>query len=123
MQVQQTDGGWGEDNASYALKKYVQGRTTLAQTSLAIAGLIDAYEVLKSTQPVLAAQVAASIERGLRFYELRTNQSAYFFEPDFTAILIKGLQYSRYELLPAYLGLYNYSRWYKIKFKTDSNAQ
>ena len=116
LSAQQADGGWGEHNSSYQLNRYVRGRTTLAQTGLAISGLLDAYESLAPSQPALTAQTAAAIERGLLFFERRTAQSTDFFEPDFTALLIKGLQYSRYELLPAYLGLYNYARWDQIKF-------
>lgn len=116
MKVQQREGGWGEDNSSYQTGKYVEAPATLAQTTLTIAGLIDAYEELRDRDPALASQIAVSIDRGLQFVDLKTASGTKFFEPQFTAILIKGLQYSRYELLPAYVGLYDIERWYQIRY-------
>lgn len=123
VSVQQQDGGWGEDNISYSKKKYVEGKPTLAQTSLAVAGLIDAYELLKLSQPGLALSIADSIEKGLQFIRRGTSEGVNYYEPDFTAILIKGQQYSRYELLPAYIGLYDFARWYQIRYVANMSGE
>lgn len=114
VEIQQADGGWGEDNRSYLTKRYVSGATTVSQSSLILIGLIEAYQQLQTVDPHLARVLRESIERGILFLATRTKNGTDFFEEDFTAILVKGATYSRYELLPAYGSLYVFSRWHKV---------
>ena len=54
------------------------------------------------------------LNKGLSFIEERTSNGKEYFEKDFTAVIIKGMSYSRYELLPAYMSLDLLERWQKI---------
>lgn len=114
VSVQNQDGGFGEDNSSYINHKFVASHSTLSQTNLTMFGLIEAYEYYKEKDKTLAAKLHKSISSGVNYLLNRTNNGTTFFEPEFTAIMVKGQIYSRYELLTAYSSLYVLGRWHEL---------
>lgn len=114
VSVQNQDGGFGEDNSSYIKHKFIASSSTISQTTLTLVGLIEAYEYYKERDEKIASKLYGSINHGVNYLMNKTKMGTNFFEPEFTAIMIKGQIYSRYELLTAYSTLYVLGRWHEL---------
>ena len=120
MSVQNKDGGFGEDNISYTKHEFVGAPSNISQTALTLVGMMEAYEHIKKNknEKLLSLQTSLkeSIERGVQFIIFKSEKGTKFYEPEFTAIMVKGQIFSRYELLNAYSSLYVLSRWHELQY-------
>ncbi len=108
---QNSDGGWGESNLSYARREPVKMYSTLSQTALVLTGLIEYFKFTGD------GQIGASISRGIDFLIRKSNRGQDWFEKDFAAVVVKNHLYNRYELVPAYASLYVLGQWQGILTK------
>lgn len=111
--IQNQDGGWGESNKSYITQTYEKGPSTLAQTALVLEGLLEYYAESKS-KPI-QENLHRVIASGVDFLVQKTKGGKDYFEPDFTAVMVKGLIFNRYELVPAYASHYVLARWLELR--------
>lgn len=109
LQQQNSDGGWGESNLSFAQNQPVKMDSTLSQTALVLVGLIEYYQQNRQN-----LGVRDSIARGIDFLMQKSKLGQDWFESNFSAVVVKNYLYNRYELVPAYAGLYVLRQWQKI---------
>ena len=102
VQIQNDDGGWGEDGASYKLdyRGYEPAASTASQTAWALLGLMAAGEI---DHP--------AIKRGID-YLLRTQVGDGFWnEPHYTATGFPRVFYLRYHGYPKFFPLWALARY------------
>jgi squalene-hopene/tetraprenyl-beta-curcumene cyclase len=115
ISVQNQDGGFGEDNISYTKHEFVGAPSNISQTALTLVGMMEAYDYFKNKKNDRDLALEKSIERGIQFIIEKSENGTKFFEPEFTAIMVKGQIFARYELLNAYSTLYVLSKWHELK--------
>jgi squalene cyclase len=104
-------GGWGEAPTGYASNRYVAGKPTIMQTSVAVVGLTAYYEGLQRAGAPVAPELVEAIEKGIAFLLARTRGGTAPIDAEYNGVLIRGVTYARYELAPAYLAFYALGRW------------
>ena len=87
LRIQNEDGGWGEDGASYKLdyRGYEQAPSTASQTAWALLGLMAAGEV---DHPAVA--------RGIEYLTAQQGEDGFWDEPRYTATGFPRVFYLRY---------------------------
>jgi squalene cyclase len=113
-ETQQADGGWGEGFDGYASSTYVAAPSTISQTAVTLSGLMAYYEILPS-QSDERNITRDSIEKGVQYLIKKSHGGRNLQEEDTTGVLMKGMMYARYELLPAYTSLYALGRWEHLR--------
>jgi squalene-hopene/tetraprenyl-beta-curcumene cyclase len=106
MGIQNPDGGWGEDGASYKLDYhgYEPAPSTASQTAWALLGLMAAG---RTDHP--------AVERGVAWLAKTQNQDGFWTEPRFTATGFPRVFYLRYHGYRRYFPLWALARYRTLK--------
>ncbi len=104
--IQNDDGGWGEDGASYKLdyRGYERAPSTASQTAWALLGLMAAGEV---DHPAVA--------RGIRYLADRQDADGFWNEPRYTATGFPRVFYLRYHGYSKFFPLWAMARYRNLK--------
>jgi squalene-hopene/tetraprenyl-beta-curcumene cyclase len=104
--IQNTDGGWGEDAASYKLDYhgYEAAPSTASQTAWAVLGLIAA-----------GALDHPAVARGVKFLADSQGADGYWNEPRYTATGFPRVFYLRYHGYAKYFPLWALARYRNLK--------
>ncbi|MDB5616851.1 squalene--hopene cyclase [Tardiphaga sp.] len=106
LSIQNTDGGWGEDAASYRLdyKGFESAPTTASQTAWALLALMAAGEV---TNP--------AVERGMRYLMVTQTEKGLWDEARYTATGFPRVFYLRYHGYAKFFPLWALARFRNLK--------
>jgi squalene-hopene/tetraprenyl-beta-curcumene cyclase len=106
VSIQNPDGGWGEDGASYKLEYhgYEPAPSTASQTAWALLGLMAAG---RADDP--------AVERGVAWLATTQNQDGFWTEPRFTATGFPRVFYLRYHGYRRYFPLWALARYRNLK--------
>ena len=106
VSIQNADGGWGEDGASYKLdyRGYERAPSTASQTAWALLGLMAAGEV---DHPAVA--------RGIDYLVRTQGQDGLWAEPRYTAVGFPRIFYLRYHGYPKFFPLWAMARYRNLK--------
>jgi squalene-hopene/tetraprenyl-beta-curcumene cyclase len=106
VSIQNPDGGWGEDGASYKLDYhgYESAPSTASQTAWALLGLMAAG---RTDHPAVA--------RGVAWLAKTQNQDGFWTEPRFTATGFPRVFYLRYHGYRRYFPLWALARYRTLK--------
>ena len=104
--IQNDDGGWGEDGASYKLdyKGYERASSTASQTAWALLGLMAVGEV---DHPAVA--------RGIDYLTAHQDGDGFWNEPRFTATGFPRVFYLRYHGYSKFFPLWALARYRNLK--------
>jgi squalene-hopene/tetraprenyl-beta-curcumene cyclase len=104
--IQNEDGGWGEDGASYKLdyRGYERAPSTASQTAWALLGLMAAGEV---DHPAVA--------RGIEYLSVSQGGDGFWDEPRFTATGFPRVFYLRYHGYSKFFPLWAMARYRNLK--------
>jgi squalene-hopene/tetraprenyl-beta-curcumene cyclase len=106
LSIQNSDGGWGEDGASYKLdyKGYEPAPSTASQTAWALLGLMAAGQV---DHP--------AVERGIAYLRETQDADGLWTERLFTATGFPRVFYLRYHGYPKFFPLWALARYRNLK--------
>jgi squalene-hopene/tetraprenyl-beta-curcumene cyclase len=106
VRIQNEDGGWGEDGASYKLDYhgYEQAPSTASQTAWALLGLMAAGEV---NHPAVA--------RGIKYFTANQGIDGFWNEPRYTATGFPRVFYLRYHGYSKFFPLWAMARYRNLK--------
>jgi squalene-hopene/tetraprenyl-beta-curcumene cyclase len=106
VSIQNADGGWGEDGASYKLeyRGYEAAPSTASQTSWALLGLMAAG---RADDP--------AVERGVAWLAKTQKQDGFWTEPRYTATGFPRVFYLRYHGYRRYFPLWALARYRTLK--------
>lgn len=106
LQIQNDDGGWGEDGDSYGLdyKGYEPAPSTASQTAWALLGLLAAGEI---DNP--------AIERGIGYLLTHQGEDGFWQEKRFTATGFPRVFYLRYHGYAKFFPLWALARYANLK--------
>jgi squalene-hopene/tetraprenyl-beta-curcumene cyclase len=106
LQIQNPDGGWGEDGTSYRLdyRGYEQASSTASQTSWALLGLMSAGEV---DHP--------AVRRGIDYLSRLQGADGFWNEPRYTATGFPRVFYLRYHGYSKFFPLWALARYRNLK--------
>jgi squalene-hopene/tetraprenyl-beta-curcumene cyclase len=109
--IQNPDGGWGEDGASYKLdyRGYERAPSTASQTAWALLGLMAAGEVDH-----------AAVKRGIDYLSRTQGNDGFWDEPRYTATGFPRVFYLRYHGYSKFFPLWALARYRNLK---SSNAR
>jgi len=104
--IQNDDGGWGEDGASYKLdyRGYERARSTASQTAWALLGVMAAGEV---DHPAIA--------RGMKYLADTQGADGFWHEPRYTATGFPRVFYLRYHGYSKFFPLWAMARYRNLK--------
>jgi len=104
--IQNPDGGWGEDGASYKLdyRGYERARSTASQTAWALLGVMAAGEV---DHPAIA--------RGMKYLADTQGADGFWHEPRYTATGFPRVFYLRYHGYSKFFPLWAMARYRNLK--------
>jgi squalene-hopene/tetraprenyl-beta-curcumene cyclase len=106
VEIQNSDGGWGEDGASYKLdyRGYERAASTASQTAWALLGLMAAGEV---DHPAVA--------RGIDYLARVQGEDGFWSEPRYTATGFPRVFYLRYHGYAKFFPLWALARYRNLK--------
>jgi len=106
VRIQNPDGGWGEDGASYKLdyRGYERASSTASQTAWALLGLMAAGEV---DHP--------AVKRGIDYLAHTQGDDGFWNEPRYTATGFPRVFYLRYHGYPKFFPLWALARYRNLK--------
>jgi squalene-hopene/tetraprenyl-beta-curcumene cyclase len=106
VQIQNGDGGWGEDGASYKLdyRGYEPAASTASQTAWAVLGLMAAGEV---EHP--------AVKRGIEYLVRTQAADGFWSEPHYTATGFPRVFYLRYHGYPKFFPLWALARYRNLR--------
>jgi len=106
LEIQNADGGWGEDGDSYRLdyKGYQPAPSTASQTSWALLGLMAAGEI---DNP--------AVERGIGYLMAHQAEDGFWSEQRFTATGFPRVFYLRYHGYSKFFPLWALARFANLK--------
>jgi squalene-hopene/tetraprenyl-beta-curcumene cyclase len=106
VRIQNEDGGWGEDGASYKLdyRGYEKAPSTASQTAWALLGLMAAAEV---DHPAVA--------RGIKYLAAHQREDGFWDEPRYTATGFPRVFYLRYHGYSKFFPLWAMARYRNMK--------
>ena len=104
--IQNADGGWGEDDAGYALdyRAYKPCESTASQTAWALLGLMAAD-----------AGDSQAVERGVAFLVASQGADGFWDEPRYTATGFPRVFYLRYGGYPKFFPLWAMARYRNLR--------
>jgi squalene-hopene/tetraprenyl-beta-curcumene cyclase len=104
--IQNDDGGWGEDGASYKLdyKGYERAPSTASQTAWALLGLMATGDVDHS-----------AVARGIAYLIAQQGADGFWNEPRYTATGFPRVFYLRYHGYPKFFPLWALARYRNLK--------
>lgn len=107
VSIQNTDGGWGEEEHSYAMPpRYARGESTLSQTAWALLALM--------IDPIVHPE---AIERGIAYLLSKLNQTDIWQEPYHTATGFPNVFYLRYHGYATYFPLWALARYQRYRLR------
>jgi squalene-hopene/tetraprenyl-beta-curcumene cyclase len=114
VSIQNHDGGWGEDGASYKLdyRGYEPAASTASQTAWALLGLMAAGEV---GHP--------AVSRGIRYLLQNQNESGLWDEERFTATGFPRVFYLRYHGYRKFFPLWALARYRNMKASNSASVE
>jgi squalene-hopene/tetraprenyl-beta-curcumene cyclase len=106
VKIQNADGGWGEDGASYKLdyRGYEAAPSTASQTAWALLGLMAAGEVGHS-----------AVKRGIDYLSRMQGKDGFWDEPRYTATGFPRVFYLRYHGYSKFFPLWALARYRNLK--------
>jgi len=106
IRIQNPDGGWGEDGASYKLdyRGYERAPSTASQTAWALLGLMAAGEVDHPT-----------VKRGIDYLARTQGDDGFWNEPCYTATGFPRVFYLRYHGYPKFFPLWALARYRNLR--------
>jgi len=106
VRIQNPDGGWGEDGASYKLdyRGYERAPSTASQTAWALLGLMAAGEVHHP-----------AVKRGIDYLAHTQGDDGFWNEPRYTATGFPRVFYLRYHGYPKFFPLWALARYRNLK--------
>jgi squalene-hopene/tetraprenyl-beta-curcumene cyclase len=106
VSIQNPDGGWGEDGASYKLdyRGYERAPSTASQTAWALLGLMAAGRVADP-----------AVERGIGYLAATQDRDGFWTEPRFTATGFPRVFYLRYHGYRKFFPLWALARYRRLK--------
>jgi squalene-hopene/tetraprenyl-beta-curcumene cyclase len=106
VSIQNPDGGWGEDGASYKLdyRGYERAPSTASQTAWALLGLMAAGRVAHP-----------AVERGIGYLAATQDRDGFWTEPRFTATGFPRVFYLRYHGYRKLFPLWALARYRRLK--------
>jgi squalene-hopene/tetraprenyl-beta-curcumene cyclase len=106
VRIQNRDGGWGEDGASYKLdyRGYERAPSTASQTAWAMLGLMAAGEI---DHP--------AVERGVDYLARTQGDDGFWNEPHYTATGFPRVFYLRYHGYSKFFPLWALARYRNLK--------
>ena len=106
VQIQNADGGWGEDGSSYKLdyRGYERAPSTPSQTAWALLGLIAAGE-----------RDDPAVERGIAYLARTQGADGFWSEPRYTATGFPRVFYLRYHGYAKFFPLWALARYRNLK--------
>ena len=106
VRIQNPDGGWGEDGASYKLdyRGYERAPSTASQTAWALLGLMAAGEVDHPT-----------VKRGIDYLARTQGDDGFWNEPCYTATGFPRVFYLRYHGYPKFFPLWALARYRNLR--------
>jgi squalene-hopene/tetraprenyl-beta-curcumene cyclase len=109
-EIQNPDGGWGEDGASYKLdyRGYEAAPSTASQTAWALLGLMAAGEV---DHP--------AIDRGIDYLSRSQGSDGFWDEPRYTATGFPRVFYLRYHGYAKFFPLWALARYRNLRSAND----
>jgi squalene-hopene/tetraprenyl-beta-curcumene cyclase len=110
-QIQNPDGGWGEDGASYKLdyRGYEAAPSTASQTAWALLGLMAAGEVNR-----------AAVQSGIDYLLRNQGEDGLWNEPRYTATGFPRVFYLRYHGYPKFFPLWALARYRNLRSGNDA---
>jgi squalene-hopene/tetraprenyl-beta-curcumene cyclase len=114
VRIQNPDGGWGEDGASYKLdyRGYERAPSTASQTAWALLGLMAAGEV---DHP--------AVKRGIDYLAHTQGDDGFWNEPRYTATGFPRVFYLRYHGYPKFFPLWALARYRNLKNANSRSVQ
>ena len=106
MKIQNQDGGWGEDDAGYAVDYvgYKPCESTASQTAWALLGLMAAGEV-----------GSEAVRRGIAYLEASQSADGFWDEVRYTAVGFPRVFYLRYGGYPKFFPLWALARYRNLQ--------
>jgi squalene-hopene/tetraprenyl-beta-curcumene cyclase len=113
VKIQNADGGWGEDGASYKLdyRGYEPAQSTASQTAWALLGLMAAGEI---DHPAVA--------RGIDYLSRMQGSDGFWDEPRYTATGFPRVFYLRYHGYAKFFPLWALARYRNLKNANDRSV-
>jgi squalene-hopene/tetraprenyl-beta-curcumene cyclase len=113
VSIQNADGGWGEDGASYKLnyRGYEPAPSTASQTAWALLGLMAAGDV---GHP--------AVERGIGYLMQAQGADGFWLEERYTATGFPRVFYLRYHGYPKYFPLWALARYRNLTARNDKTV-
>jgi squalene-hopene/tetraprenyl-beta-curcumene cyclase len=110
VSIQNADGGWGEDGASYKLdyRGYERAPSTASQTAWALLGLMASGDV---NDP--------AVERGIRYLQQSQGSDGFWPEERYTATGFPRVFYLRYHGYRRYFPLWALARYRNLSARND----
>ena len=110
VSIQNDDGGWGEDGASYKLdyRGYEQAPSTASQTAWALLGLMASGDV---NDPAVA--------RGIEYLQRHQGSDGFWDEARYTATGFPRVFYLRYHGYPKFFPLWALARYRNLTAGND----
>jgi squalene-hopene/tetraprenyl-beta-curcumene cyclase len=110
VSIQNDDGGWGEDGASYKLdyRGYEQAPSTASQTAWALLGLMASGDV---NDPAVA--------RGIEYLQRHQGSDGFWVEARYTATGFPRVFYLRYHGYPKFFPLWALARYRNLTAGND----
>jgi squalene-hopene/tetraprenyl-beta-curcumene cyclase len=114
VSIQNPDGGWGEDGASYKLdyKGYEPAPSTASQTAWAVLGLMASGDVND-----------ASVERGIKYLVQTQGGDGLWEEERYTATGFPRVFYLRYHGYPKFFPLWALARYRNLTARNDRTVK
>jgi len=111
--IQNSDGGWGEDGASYKLdyRGYEAAPSTASQTAWALLGLMAAGEVYHP-----------AVKRGIDYLSRMQGSDGFWDEPRYTATGFPRVFYLRYHGYSKFFPLWALARYRNLKNANDRSV-
>jgi len=108
--IQNADGGWGEDGASYKLdyQGYEQALSTASQTAWALLGLMATGDI-----------GSPAVERGIGYLQRTQGSDGFWNEERYTATGFPRVFYLRYHGYRRYFPLWALARYRNLTARND----
>jgi squalene-hopene/tetraprenyl-beta-curcumene cyclase len=110
-EIQNPDGGWGEDGSSYKLdyRGYEAAPSTASQTAWALLGLMAVGEVNR-----------AAMQSGVDYLLRNQGEDGFWNEPRYTATGFPRVFYLRYHGYPKFFPLWALARYRNLRSGNDA---
>ncbi|MEI8151775.1 MAG: prenyltransferase/squalene oxidase repeat-containing protein, partial [Hyphomicrobiales bacterium] len=114
ISIQNADGGWGEDGASYKLdyRGYEPAASTASQTAWALLGLMATGDI---NEP--------AVQRGIEYLASHQGRDGFWDEAKYTATGFPRVFYLRYHGYPKFFPLWAMARYRNLTARNDRSVK